>query len=194
MASFALDVFRRLLSQVDEVEASAVRAEGEGLSSVAPILRRAGYVLAVAALDTFFHEHAVVVLVASGHVELSDAARVASYLKNVSAATVNGPSAESHVRLQLSYKTLVGPKAITAMMDAAGLDSGTVWHDVSFAMGSRPDRVQMQLQILYDRRNQIAHEGDWDFVQLDFRVMEQVHLADCVRFLVSLAEAMDAAL
>lgn len=194
MASFAHDVFRRLLSQVDEVEASAVRAEGQGFSSVAPILRRAGYVLAVAALDTFFHEHAVVVLVASGRVDLSDAARVANYLRNVSAALVNGPSAESHVRLQLSYKTLVGPKTITAMMDAAGLDSGSVWHDVSFAMGSRPDRVQMQLQLLYDRRNQIAHEGDWDFVQLDFRVMEQVHLADCARFLVSLAEAMDAAL
>ena len=192
MASLALDVFRRLLAQVDEIEAVAGRAESEGYALAAPVLRRSAYVLAVAAIDTYFHELAVRLLAPAGKANLTDAARVADYLQRVSAATVNGPSSESHVRLQLSYKTLVGPKSVTSMLTAAGRKGDVVWHDVSYAMGSRPDRVQMQLQLFYDRRNQIAHEGDWDFIQLDFRKMEQAHLADVVRFAVSLTQAMDA--
>lgn len=130
-------------------------------------------------------------LVAGAKAGQTDAARVANYVQKVSAATVSDLSAESHIRLQLTYKTLVGPKSITAMLTAAGRVDYKVWHDVSYSMGSRPDRVQMQLQLFYDRRNQIAHEGDWDFIQLDFRQVKQAHLADVVGFAVSLAEAMD---
>jgi hypothetical protein len=69
-----------------------------------------------------------------------------------------------------------------------------VWRDTAFALGTRPDRLRLQLDLLYDRRNQIAHEGDWDLVQLDFRNMEKAHLDDCTRYASSLARAMDALL
>ncbi len=168
-----------------------MRAETQGFPAAAPILRRAAYVLAVAAVDTYFHEQAVVLLLSAAQSDATSAARVANYLQNVPAVTVASQSAESHIRLRLSYKTLVGPKSITTMLIASGRDESAIWHNSSFAMGNRPDRVQMQLQLFYDRRNQIAHEGDWDFVQLDFRAMQAVHLADCVKFGTSLAEAMD---
>ncbi len=194
MGSYAHDVFRQVLSQVREVEAAAARAQEEGFPTAAPILRRAGLVLAIAAIDSYFHEQAVLHLVNVGKQNSQDAARVANYLQSVSAATVSGPSAESYVRLRLSYKTLVAPNSISAMLSAAGFDPGDIWHDVCSSLGSRPERVQLQLQFTYDRRNQIAHEGDWDFVQLDFREMHQVHLSDCVAFVVSLAESVDASL
>lgn len=194
MSSLALDVFRRLVSQVEEVEASAKRAEKSGYGTAAPVLRRAGYVLAVAAIDTFFHEQAVRLLLQAAQATPGGASRVANYCQSVSATDVSGALAESHIRLRLSYRTLVGPRAIESMLVATGRDAAAVWHSVAFAVGSRPDRVQLQLQLFYDRRNQVAHEGDWDFVQLDFRPMDQTHLADCVRFATELAEAMDAAL
>ena len=76
----------------------------------------------------------------------------------------------------------------------AGLDPAAVWRECAFALGTRPDRLRLQLDLFYDRRNQIAHEGDWDIVQLDFRQMDKVHLFDCVRYAAQLAEAMDAVL
>lgn len=193
MSSFALEVFRRLLEQVELVEAAAVRAEQEGFDS-APVLRRSGYVLAVAGIDTYFHEQAARLLTAEAAVGAISAGRVANYLQSVKASDVAGRFGASFVRLRLSYKTLVGPRAVDAMLLACGRDPEAVWRDVAFRSRTRPDRLKLQLQLFYDRRNEIAHEGDWDSVQLDFRVMEQVHLADCVRFITSVAEDMDVVL
>lgn len=47
------------------------------------------------------------------------------------------------------------------------------------------------LEIFYDRRNQIAHEGDWDSVQLDFGSMQKAHLADSTQYVVTVASAID---
>ncbi|MBV9096523.1 MAG: hypothetical protein JO079_00570 [Frankiaceae bacterium] len=193
-SSLALDVFRRLAEQVAVVEDAAARAEIGGFPLAAPVLRRAGYVLAVAALDTYFHERAIPLLAAAARNNAVQAGAVANYCQSVNAQDVTGLSAESHIRLRLSYKTLVAPKAIDSMLAAAALNPLTVWRDVAFAMGSRPDRVQGQLQLVYDRRNQVAHEGDWDFIQLDFRAMDRTHLQDCVGFVGDLAEKIDAVL
>lgn len=67
----------------------------------------------------------------------------------------------------------------------------TIWRDAAFALGTRPDRLKLQLNLFYDRRNQIAHEGDWDLIQFDFRNMEKVHLTDCTKYASSLTRAMD---
>ena len=194
MSSLALDIFRRLIEQVEEVETFAARAETQGYQSAAPILRRSAFVLAVAGIDTYFHEQAARLLATAAKVNTAAAATVANYLGRVTSADVSGSTGESHIRLSLSYKTLVGPSSIDAMLAAATLDPSVVWRDVAFRQGTRPDRLRLQLQLLYDRRNQIAHEGDWDFVQLDFRIVAQVHLADCVRYGTELAQAMDAIL
>lgn len=191
MSSFALDIFRQLISQVDEIEAAAARAEVDGFAITAPILRRSGYVLAVASIDTYFHEQAARLLTAAALKSAAQAAVVANYLRNVSAAAVSGASGESYVRMQLSYKTLVSPRSIDAAMTAAGVDMSDVWRDTAFALHTRPERLKLQLELFYDRRNQIAHEGDWDSVQLDFRSMEKAHLADCTRYVGTVASAID---
>lgn len=191
MSSLALDVFRRLQEQVAEIETVATRSETEGYGHVAPILRRSAFVLAVAGIDTYFHERAAILLYASARSSSVDASRVAAYVGKLTPADASGPVGESHIRMGLSYKTLVAPKGIDSAITAWGADPIAAWRDAAFALGTRPDRLQLQLQLLYDRRNQIAHEGDWDLVQLDFRVMERAHLNDCVRHLTELAVNMD---
>jgi hypothetical protein len=191
MSSLALDIFNRLLSQVDEVEAAAARAEISGFAATAPILRRSGFVLAVASIDTYFHEQAARLLTAAALRSPAEASAVANYAQSVSASDVSGHSGESHIRMRLSYKTLVAPRSIDAAMTAAGIDMAIVWRDTAFALGTRPDRLKLQLELLYDRRNQIAHEGDWDFIQLDFRDMEKAHLSDCTQYASRLTREMD---
>lgn len=191
MSSLALDIFNRLIAQVDEVEAAAARAETGGFATTAPILRRSGFVLAVASIDTYFHEQAARLLTAAALRSTAEAAIVSNYAQSVSATDVSGPAGESYIRMRLSYKTLVSPRSIDAAMTAAGIDMSRIWLDTAFALGTRPDRLQLQLDLLYDRRNQIAHEGDWDLVQLDFRNMEKAHLADCTRYASTLTRSMD---
>jgi hypothetical protein len=191
MSSLALDIFNRLISQVDEVEAAAARAETGGFAATAPILRRSGFVLAVASIDTYFHEQAAKLLAAAARRSAAEAVIVANYAQNVSATDVSGAAGESHIRMRLSYKTLVSPRSIDAAMTAAGIDMSIVWRDTAFALGTRPDRLRLQLDLFYDRRNQIAHEGDWDLVQLDFRNMERAHLTDCTRYASTLTRSMD---
>jgi hypothetical protein len=194
MSSLALDIFNRLISQVYEVEAAAVRAETGGFAATAPILRRSGFVLAVASIDTYFHEQAARLLTGAALRSATAAACVANYVQSVSAGDVSGVAGESHIRMRLSYKTLVSPKNIDAAMSAADIDMSIVWRDTAFALGTRPDRLRLQLDLMYDRRNQIAHEGDWDLVQLDFRSMEKAHLADCTRYVSTLTHSMDSLL
>ena len=191
MSSLALDIFNRLISQVDEIEAAAARAETDGFAARAPILRRSGFVLAVASIDTYFHEQATRLLTAAALRSGSEAIVVANYAQSVSASDVSGAAGESHIRMRLSYKTLVSPRSIDAAMTAAGIETSIVWRDTAFVLGTRPDRLRLQLDLLYDRRNQIAHEGDWDLVQLDFRNMEKAHLDDCTHYASMLTRSMD---
>jgi hypothetical protein len=193
-SSIALDTFRLLIDQVTEVEKAAARADADGYLDTAPILRRSGLVLAVAGLDTFFHEQAVRLLCNAASVSPADANRVAGYIGRLDAAILAGPSKESYIRLGLSYKTLVSPRNVDGVLAASGLVPDDIWREAAFQLGSRPDRLRTQVELFYDRRNQIAHEGDWDFIQLSFRKVEQVHLSDCVNRLTELAEAMDSIL
>lgn len=189
-ASLALDTFRRLIQQVEEIEAVAVAIESTR-PDAAPVLRRSAYVLAVAAIDTYFHEQAARLLWDAARAGSAHAARVANYLQSVSASDVSGPFGEGYIRMRLSYRTLVAPKGVDAVMTAWGADPDALWRSYCFASGTRPDRERRKLELFYDRRNQIAHEGDWDFVQLDFRPMAQAHLADCVSAATGLAEGFD---
>lgn len=90
--------------------------------------------------------------------------------------------------------TLVDLKRIGVAIEAPGGDPFTVSRDYCFAKGSRPGREGRQLELLDDRRNQIAHEGDRDSVQLGSCPMKQSHLDNCVVVLRSLARGFDVVL
>lgn len=194
MSSLAFDIFHRLLSQTHELEAAAVRAENDGFGASAPILRRSGFLLAVAAFDSYFHERGIQLLAEYAKAGSTEAARVSNYVRNVSSAEVSSNEGESHVRLHLSFKTLVSPRALDQLLEAVGRDAESIWLSVAFDLNTRPDRIRRLLDLLYDRRNQIAHEADWDVGRLDFRPMEQAHLADCIQSVIETVEIFDARL
>jgi hypothetical protein len=193
-ASLALNIFHRLLDQVAEIEAVAAQLEENPQDTVAPILRRSGYVLAVAALDSYFHERGIELLAARAKLGVVEAGDVANYVRNVSAANVSGPQGESYVRLQLSFKTLASPSSIDSLLAAIGKDATAIWLSVAFQLNNRPDRIRRLSELVYDRRNQIAHEADWDLAQLDFRPMGRANLSDCVDHIRALVEAFDSTL
>jgi hypothetical protein len=192
MASLAFHIFERLMDQVTEVENVAARLEAEGDVAGPPILRRCAYVLAVAALDSYFHERGIELLTAHARNGAAQASSVANYIQSVSATEVSGQQGESHIRLRLSFKTLVAPKAVDSLLTASGEDAQVHWLNVAFTLNTRPDRLRRLIELIYDRRNQIAHEADWDVGQLDFRPMEPAHLADCVTGIRSAVAAFDA--
>lgn len=193
-ASLALNIFHRLLDQVAEVEAVATRMEEDTQADSAPILRRSGYVLAVAALDSYFHERGIELAAARAKIGAVEAGEIANYVKNVSAAEVSGQHGESYIRLRLSFKTLASPSAIDSLLTALGKDAEAVWLSVAFSLNNRPDRLRRLSDLIYDRRNQIAHEADWDVARLDFRPMERANLSDCVEHIRSLVEVFDSIL
>jgi len=190
MSSLAFDIFKRLLEQVDNVEAVAARTAAQGDLNAASILRRSAFVLAVAGIDTYFHEQATRLLHLTAVNSATDAARVGAF-SGVPVGDLTGGNGEGILRLSLSYKTFVSPKAIDALLTAAGLDPKAIWQKVALLRSTRQDRLRLQLEFIYDRRNQIAHEGDWDFIQLDFRAMDKAHLQDCISHISAVAEAMD---
>jgi len=188
--SHALETFFKLIAQVAHVEGVA-RGLDEDQADVASTLRRSAYVLGVAALDTYFHERAVGKLVTAAAPGAEPAARVASYLGGLSAEQVSGGRAEQLVRLRVGYKTLVSPQNIDKLLTACGDMAENIWTDHALALGSRPDRERRALEVIYDRRNQIAHEGDWDNIDRSFRPMSAAHLQDCVAGVSRIAQGFD---
>ena len=189
-ASAALSIFNRLQEQVDGIHQIARQVDVSD-GQVAQSLRRSAYVLAVAALDTYFHEVAAVKLASAVSRAQHEAARVANYVQNVSAVNLTSASGPSYIRLRLSYKTLVAPRSVDAVIAAWGDDPMDVWMQYSLGQNSRPDRERRRLELVYDRRNQIAHEADWDSIELDFRDMSETHLVDCLTAVRQVAAGFD---
>jgi len=190
MASLSLDIFNRLVGQTHELEAVASRDDVDGTLGIAPILRRSGFLLAVAALDSYFHERAIDLLSKCAERSPEDASRVGRYV-GVSRANVESNHGISHIRLRLTFKTLVAPNNIDKLLEALGYNPEAVWLSVAFELNSRPDRLRRLLELVYDRRNQIAHEADWDVGLIDFRPMERAHLRDCLQTVTDLVEKFD---
>jgi hypothetical protein len=193
MPSPAFAVFQRLEAQVHTIRQVAARELAAG-SGTAPVLYRSCIVLMVAAFDAYVHEQGVRLLQLRAAASPVAAEEVVSYLKGLTATQLAGPQASGLIRYRLSYKTLAAPNRIDELLLAAGLDPVAIWLAVSVALGSRPDRQRPQLQLQYDRRNQIAHEGDWDPVALELRAIEDAHVADCVKCIVDLVAQLDVAL
>ncbi len=191
MTSPAFAVFERLLQQVNDVRAAAARDAAAGHGGAGPVLLRSCLVLTVAAFDTYMHEQGVRLLRDNAQRGLAEETAVVKYLRASSNAEVTGQNAEGYIRYRLSYKTLVAPEKVDDLLIAAGLDPAGVWLNASVALGSRPDRLRMQVQVQYDRRNQIAHEGDWDFLAFDFRPLEDAHVNDCLSCIGRLVGTLD---
>lgn len=185
-ASNAAALFTRLIEQVRKIESIAATFDKDVES--AQILRRSAYVLAVAAIDSYFQEYALERLVeALDSGDPDTLSRIRTYLGGVSEDELSGEHRASYVAYRLGYKTLVSSTQIDAAIAAWGGNPDAVWREHAIKSSSRDERVKRELDIVYDRRNQIAHQGDWDRSDYSFRAMEQQHLESCLRILSSIA-------
>jgi hypothetical protein len=188
--SSAYAVFERLCEQIEKMREVAAAQEAEGNLDVASLMRRACIVLTVAALDSYMHERGVELLVARAKEGAQASTQAAAYL-GLTASQVTSTEAEGYVRYRLSYKTLAAPSKVDDLLTATGRTPADIWLDVAIKAGSRPERIRRQTELQYDRRNQIAHEADWDPVGLEFRLVNDTHVGDCVDHVRSLVEQMD---
>lgn len=190
MSSQALRIFERLVEQVGVLDATAREAEVRGNRAASEACLRSGIVLLVAAVDAYFHERGVEMLVARALVS-QDAAKAVADFAGLTVDDVTGPAAPGLLRLNLSYKTLQSPEKVDKLLEACGVNGAKVWLHATASSGSRPDRARLQLKLQIDRRNQIAHEGDWDPSAVDFRAIAFTHLEDCVGAIVPLIRSID---
>jgi hypothetical protein len=190
MASPALPVFTRLQDQITTIQRVAERETAAGHGSEAALYRSC-IVLMVAAFDTYMHEQGVRILRMFAGTGAAAAAQVISYLGAITPTHLSTPHAEGLIRLRLSYKTLVAPDKIDELLAAGDVDADDAWLRASIALGQRPDRLRRQVQLQYDRRNQIAHEGDWDPAALDIRPIQRTHVDDCAKCLGDLVQQFD---
>ncbi len=59
---------------------------------------------------------------------------------------------------QLRYQTFQSPRQIDTAMNLIGISS--IWSTIATKRGEKAEVIITKLNKLYDRRNQIAHEGD----------------------------------
>jgi len=190
MANQSADsLFMLLNSRVEALEEVAIAQAGQGNAESAESIFRACVLLAVSSLDAFVHEKAVEVYL--DRVVSSPAAlpSIASYL-GVSTSDLQTATAASLIRYRLSFKTLVSPEKIDAAIDASGSQSDSVWKAIGIATGARESRLRNALTLQVDRRNQIAHEGDWDPVDVMLRHISLSHSQDCRKCIKAVVDGL----
>ena len=190
MPSPAKGVFDHLDSEIGKVFVLADAERVAGNLDALPTLYRCCIVLTVASFDSYMHEQGNRLLFARGQLGGADAVAVGGYL-SASAADISGPYGQGYVRLGLSVKTLVDPNKVDALLTAADLDAPDIWLKTAIALGERPDRLRRKLQLQYDRRNDIAHAGDWDSAALAQRACTETHALDCRKCIQDIVSEID---
>ena len=128
-------------------------------------LLRSALVLTVSALDQYVHEVTVVGMIACwrGEKALTDAFRRFSYPTQVIqeyTSSSNLTRIELSVREQHGYLAFQQPDAIA---DALRLITDTkIWPTIAVSMQKDVKALKIELKLIVERRNKIAHEADLD--------------------------------
>lgn len=181
-------LFDYLVDRINELLALARGLVSDGSDAEAESIFRACIVLSIAAVDTYMHEKGILKL----HARVGGGGQALTAVRTYIKATSPGAPSLSEIRYRLSFRTLTTGDAIDELLNASGAVANSVWQNVGIALGQRQQRIRNALDIATDRRNQIAHEGDWDFVQLQLRHISEPDAQaalTCVRTVVDGLEA-----
>lgn len=189
----ASTIYHRQMAQYNMMLDSSNREFEAGNAEASEVIHRLCIVLLISAFDTYMHEQGARLLDRHQRTTPEARERVQQYL-GLDESVLRGESANGYIRLGLSYKTLVAPASLNKIFRACGLDPDRIWRDLAVAKQSRPDHMQAQLQLQYDRRNQIAHNADWDSIETDFRHITRSHVADCYRSLDDIIDGLESIL
>ncbi|WP_167145843.1 hypothetical protein [Actinomyces sp. ZJ308] len=185
----ATTVAYALLEQADELKKTALLVNLSDDAKSACL--RASYLFCVASVDSYFGELAYD---ASTRVvnygEIGDLRRLADFLGvkfDVLQDERGSERIDLKIRQEVDKMTLLKPDKIDRMiLNIFGFDGSrqgdTVWHDIALLARSKYNSVRMQLDLIYERRNKIAHAGDWDMREFSFRPISEERVDESRRF------------
>ncbi|QRY83756.1 hypothetical protein JVY00_18205 [Tsukamurella tyrosinosolvens] len=168
-----IEIFRELINQVNRIQTAA----SAGDDAVSAPLFRSALVLTVAAIDTYVHEIGTIAL--NDHWRVGDRSAICDYLNFPEERSADDALGADEIRYALSSKTLVSPQRIEELVQCCGQLPSTLWRSVAIKNASKPGKIKTHLQLVYDRRNQIAHAGDWNPVEVEFYPISSVNVDDC---------------
>lgn len=189
MVPTAYGLYGRLTKRIEAFQDLCKEAEdGETQESI----YRACLVLIVASLDTYVHEKAAELYNAALQGPTPPATQMSTYLGIPAQDLQQGQNQNlSLIRYRLSFKTLVVPEKIDKAIEASGVSAAAIWQSMAIDSYTRESRLRNALQLQVDRRNQIAHEGDWDIIAFDFRHISSSHVHDRAKCVNDVVEGLE---
>ena len=174
----------------------------EFLSQQAPSLNgaailRAKYVLLVSAFDTYIH--AIVeekIIGGFGQESSCELSKLNIPLNNAyDIICANDPVLKEQMFAQtiksiLSKYSYQSPRNVENALQIIGISH--IWRIAKAYLNMSAEDIQKKLAIIVQRRNQIAHESDFDDVSMQFREIEKSDVEEVTQFLSCLVEVIEA--
>lgn len=163
-------------------------------------LLRAQIVFIVSALDQYIHQ---VIVYEMKEIFIQNKQIPASFSKLLVGADVlnliiNGNPVdkieliENDIRLKLGWKSFQNPEKINEGLKM--VFEKEIWKTVSAMMSNNPTDVKQRLSLIVKRRDCIAHEADYDPVNLSQYDIDESITNEAVNFIVTLVFMLDSIL
>ena len=161
-------------------------------------LLRAEYVMIVSAFDTYFHNCVLLKMTEMfiGNTEKSKGFNNYSIPLDIVCAIIESESTitrieliQNAIRKINSKDSYQGKNSIEYALSLVGINR--IWKRLSEEMGRPCDDIQRELNIIMKRRNQIAHESDYDYSINMKRDITLEDLTSARSFLTNIVKTID---
>lgn len=159
-----------------------------------PDLLRFEWVMAVSALDLYIHELVRLGMVAAyrGNRPQTDAFLRFSITMGRTLEAINDPQddgwLEDQIRASHGHQSFQTPDNIANAVRL--VSNAPLWNEVSALMGVTPQYTRERINLIVNRRNQIAHTADIDPFGGRLRTIDFNMADDAVSFIEEIAEAI----
>lgn len=188
--------FEKCIDTCQEINAvySYLQSNHVEALSIDSILR-AEFVLLVSALDFYIHQivcHKIVHDFFNGILVCEENLISMSVIQQLDRAT-DQPSKEqilyASLKKRLSKDSFQSSRNIEYALGLIGKKK--IWSALSNVMGDTADNIKNTLDLIVQRRNQIAHEADIEIHTGTYRPISQSTVDDCRAFLSTLVTSID---
>lgn len=167
-------------------------------------LLRSHFVLGVSSFDTYFHTLILDALMADYRRNEFDSLRyiditlgdIASLIKMKDDDLAKEQAILAAIRKGLSKDSFQSPKSIEYAMNMIKIRN--IWskisgiNGISRISGVASEDIKKELSVIILRRNKIAHESDYDYVNMNYLPIQRRDVDDACGFLIAFVEAVDA--
>ncbi len=156
---------------------------------------RAEYVLIISAFDFYIHQ-----IVCKKMVDMFQNGSIASDERLISMRemqlifqTTNTSTQHdlllASLRKKFSKDSFQSSRSIEYALGLIGIHN--IWTNLSPRMGDTPNNIKNRLDVIVLRRNQIAHEADFDFSMTSLRPITITDINECRAFIENMVSIID---